>query len=107
MTGYVGSRDYVGNLQSPWWTLHVFTHPTEKQDSDPLVADPDPLVASSVRVFCAKDSQREGRSPVFQWDVLIVVGSSTETAGSLRNPETRRTPTYLALQTQNTFKVLY
>ena len=38
--------------------------------------------------------QREGRSPVLQWDVGIGVGSSAETAGSLRNPETRRTPSY-------------
>ena len=30
--------------------------------------------------------QREGRSPVFQLDVLIGVGSSTETEGFLRNP---------------------
>ena len=45
MTGYAGSRDYVGNLQSPSWTPHISTHPTEKQDSGPLVADPNPLVA--------------------------------------------------------------
>ena len=48
MTGYAVSRDYVGNLQSPWWTPHISTYSTEKQDSDPLIADPDPLVASSV-----------------------------------------------------------
>ena len=94
-TGYAGSRDYVGNLQSPWRTLHRSTHYTEKQD-------PDPLVASSVRVFCAQNSQREGRSvpregrsPVFQWDVWIGVGSSAETARSLPNPGVRRTSSYL------------
>ena len=38
MTGYAGSRDYVGTSQSPQKTPHRFTHPTEKQDSDPLVA---------------------------------------------------------------------
>ena len=68
MTGYAASRDYVGNLQSPWRTPHLSTestHPTEKQDPDPLVADFDPLVASPVRVFCAQNSQREGGGPVF------------------------------------------
>ena len=37
MTKYVGSQDYVGNLQSSWRTPHQSTHPTEDQDSDPLV----------------------------------------------------------------------
>ena len=70
-------------------------------DSDPVVADSDPLVASSVQAFCARNSQREGRSlqrqgrdHPFQWDVGISVGFFTETIGSLRNPETRRTPPY-------------
>ena len=65
------------------------------EDSDPLVEDSDSLVASSVRVFCARNSQREGQSlpregrdPLFQWDVGINVGFSTETTGSIRNPET-------------------
>ena len=31
---------------------------------------------------------------VFQWDVWIGVGSSSETAGSLHNPQTRCTPSY-------------
>ena len=52
------------------------TSPTEKDDPDPVVADSDPLVASSMRVFCARNSQREGRSPLFQWDWGISVGSS-------------------------------
>ena len=38
--------------------------------------------------------QREGRGPLFQWNVGISVGFSTETTGPLRNPETRRTPSY-------------
>ena len=38
-----------------------------------------------------QNSQQEGRS---QWDMCIGVGSSAETARSLRNPETRRTPSY-------------
>ena len=48
-----------------------------------------------------QNSQREGRSlprqgrgPLFQWDVGISVGFFTETTGSLRNPETRRNPSY-------------
>ena len=63
------------------------------------MADSEPLVASSMRVFCVRNSQREGRSRpregrdhLFQWDVGISVGFSAETTGSLRNPETRRTP---------------
>ena len=38
MKGYAGPRNYVGNLQSPWWTAQISRHPTEKQESDPLVA---------------------------------------------------------------------
>ena len=34
----------------------------KKDDPDPVVAASDPLVASSVRVNCAQNSQREGRS---------------------------------------------
>ena len=37
-------------------------YPTEKEDPDPLVADSDPLVASSVHRTPAQNSQREGRS---------------------------------------------
>ena len=62
MTDYAGSRDYVGNLYSPWRTPHWSPPPTEKDDPDPLVEDSDPPVTSSVRVFCARNSQREGRS---------------------------------------------
>ena len=98
MTGYAGSRDYAGNPQSPWRTPQRSTHPTEKQ-----------ILTLSLRVLCTEQSQREGRSlqregrslqrecrrPVFQLDVWIDVGSSTGTAGSLCNPETRRTPSYV------------
>ena len=99
MTGYAGSRDYVGNLKSSWRTPHWSQNPPEKDDPAPLVGDFDPLVASSVWLFCAWHSQREGRSlpgqvrdHIFQWDVGISVGFSTGTTGSLRNPESRRTP---------------
>ena len=37
---------------------------------------------------------REGRDHLFQWEVGISVGFSTETTGSQRNPETRRNPSY-------------
>ena len=43
----------------------------------------------------AQNSQREDRSPVFQWGVWVGVGSSTKSARSLRIPETRLTQSYL------------
>ena len=52
----------------------------------------------SVRVFCAQNSQREGRDHLFHWDMGISVGFSIETTGPLRNPETRRNPSILTLQ---------
>ena len=64
------------------------------------------LVASSVRVFCALNSQREGKSlpqhgrgHLFQWDVGISVWFSTETTGSLRYPETWHTLSYHSIFT--------
>ena len=93
-------REPVVSLKNP--TLIPNSH--WKDDPDPLVGDSDPLVASSVRVFCAQNSQREGRSlpregrdHLFLWDVGISVGFSTGTTGSLRNPETRRTPSYVTI----------
>ena len=86
MTGYAGFRDYVG-------TPRISTHPTEKQ------------ITTLSQEFCAgyvllqivrnphRILARESES-VIQWDVWIGVGSSAETAGSLLNPETRRTPSY-------------
>ena len=69
---------------------------------DPVVADSKPLVVSSVWVLCARNSQREGRSllqqgwdHLFQWGMGISAGFLTETTGSLRNAETRRTPSYV------------
>ena len=84
----------------------------------------DPFVASSVhrtpaqksqRVREGRSLQREGRSPVFQWDVWIGVGSATRgsescfsvgcvdwcwvfhgDSNSLRNPGTRCTPSYIS-----------
>ena len=87
--------------------------------------------ASRVRMFCAQNSQREGRTEsatkgsesatkgsesatrgsesatkgldfatrgsesCFSMNVCIGLGSSKETAGSISNPETRRTPPYI------------
>ena len=72
--------------------------PTQKDDPDPVVTDSDPLVASSVRLFRARISRREGRSlprqgrdQLFQWG-LGSVWFFTDTTGSLRNPGNRRTP---------------
>ena len=101
MTGYARSRDYVENLSRLYRTPHWSQHPTEKDDPGPVVADSDPLVANSVQVFCARNSQREGRilpqqgqNHLFHWDVGISVGFFTETTGSLRNPETRHSPSH-------------
>ena len=65
----------------------------------------EPVVSvSSVRVFCPRNSQREGQSlprhdrdHLSQWDVEISVGFFTETTGSLLNPETRRYPSYICM----------
>ena len=97
VTGYAGTRDYVGNMQSPWRTQHRSTHPTEKQDSNPLVTRSVHRTPAQKSQRKGRSLQREGRSLVFQWDVWIGEGSSTETAVSLRNPESRRTPSYINL----------
>ena len=47
-------------------------------DPDPLVEDSDPLFASSVRVFCARNSQRE---------VLFFSGMWGLVWGSQRRPQ--------------------
>ena len=54
-------------------------------------------------MFCTRNSQREGRSLpkevqglLFQCNVGISVGFSTETTGSLCNLESRRTPSYVS-----------
>ena len=70
MTGYAGFRDYVGNLQSLQIPLKNRT-PTLSLQTPTLSLQTPTL---SLRVVCTR------------------VRSSTETAGSLRNPETRRTP---------------
>ena len=40
-------------------------HLTEKDDPDPVVAESDPFVVSSVHRTPAQNSQREGRGPFF------------------------------------------
>ena len=71
------------------------------------MADSDPLVASSVRVFCARNSQREGRDHLIQCRMGISAGFFRETTGSLRNPETRRTPSYMEEQIHATSGIHY
>ena len=73
MTGYAGSWHFVGTPQSPQKILHISTQPTENTPTRTGLTT-------------------RGSETVFQWDVWIGVGSSVETAGSLRIPETRRTP---------------
>ena len=82
-------KEQIVSVKNP--TLIPTSH--WKDDPDPVVADSEPLVASSMRVFCARNSQREvrsrpreGREHLFQWDVGISVGFSTGTTGSLRYP---------------------
>ena len=81
MTRYAGSRDYVGNLQSPWRTPTLL-----------------------LRVLCTEHTHRIRNERVGvcneRFGVLFFSGSldrcgvPTETEGSLRNTETRRTPSY-------------
>ena len=60
-------------------------------------------------VLCTELATRaQGRSlprqvwdHLFQWDVRISVEFFTETTGSLRNLETRRTPSYIQLGQTN------
>ena len=99
-TGYAGLRDYVENLKSPCRTPHWSPHPTQKDDPDPVVADSDPIVANSVHRTPAREGwslPRQGRDHLLQWDVEISVGFFTETTGSIRNPETRRTPSIILI----------
>ena len=77
VTDYAGPRDYV-------------------------VTDSNPRVASSVRVFCACNSQREGRNLPWQgrdhfsqWGMGISVGFFTETTSFLPKPGPRHTPSCL------------
>ena len=101
---YDGVHRVSGLRREPVCSVREAPHtdpniPLKKDNPDPVVADSDPLVASPVRVFCARNSQREGwslprqgRDHLFQWDVGISAGLCTETTGSLRNLETRRNP---------------
>ena len=66
MTGYTGSRDYVGNLWSPWRTPHWSQHPTEKYDPDPVVAE--------LRVRCTEHPNRTRNERV---GVSVTTGSGS------------------------------
>ena len=73
MTGYAGSQDYVGTPQTPTLSQE-FCVGCEQFE----------VISKPCRVLA------RGSESVFQWDVWICVGSSAESAGSLRNPLTRR-----------------
>ena len=65
-----------------------------KVDSDPLVGNLCGLIIS----YFVRNTHKfltRGTEWTFQWDTQICVRSSTETVGSLRDPETRRTPSYV------------
>ena len=64
MTGYVGSRDYIGTLQSLWRTLHIDPH-IQLKNRTPTLSLQTPTL--SLRVFCAQNSKLEGRSLYFSW----------------------------------------
>ena len=84
MTGYSGSRDYEGNLQSPWRTPHRSTHPTEKQDSDPLVADSNPLVADSDPLVADSDPLVADSDPLVADSDPLVADSDPLVASSVQ-----------------------
>ena len=80
MTGYAGSRDYVRR--------------------EPVVSVKNPTLIPTPAQNLQREGwslPRHGRDHPFQWDVGIIVGFFTETTGSLSNPETRRTPSYMAV----------
>ena len=87
---YDGVRRVSGLRRDP----AVSTHPTEQQTST--------LSQESCAGYLLLQSVRNphrilarGSESVFKWDVWIGVGSSAENAGSLRNSETRRTPSII------------
>ena len=84
---YDGVRRVSGLRREP--TVYV-SH--WKVDSDPLVRNLYRLrtISSILHRFLTRESEF-----TFQWDTQICVGSSTETAGFLRNPETWCTPSYV------------
>ena len=68
MTGYAGSRDYVGTPQSKQKTPHISTHPTEKQ-TPTLSQD---ICAGYLLLQIVRNPHRVlGRESesVFKWDV--------------------------------------
>ena len=94
MTGYAGSWDYVETTQFPQKTPHI-----------PLKTVPDPSHNSSVRVTFTSNSSQPAENSYERVGVWFSVGyvdrvrSSAESAGSLHNPETRRTPSYVRGET--------
>ena len=77
------------------------THSTEKQTPTliaKILCKPFEAISNPHRTLA------RGSESVFQWDVWICVGSSAETAESLRNPETRGTPSYVRQREKSKFK---
>ena len=84
--------DVVSNNFSK--TPHISTYLTEKQtptlSQEFCMGREQFEVISNSHIILARGSES-----IFQWDTQICVRSSTGTAGSLRIPETRRTPLYV------------
>ena len=81
-------REPVVSVKNP--TLIPTSH--WKDDPNPVVADSDPLVASSMRVFCARNSQWEGRS--LPWHAVGCRDQCGVLYGNDRFPTLSRDPTY-------------
>ena len=86
MTGFTGSRDYVGTPQSPQKTPHISTLRPSRcwfcAGCELFEVTSNPHITRNERVGVSFFSG-------------IGVGYSAETAGSLHHPETRRNPPYV------------
>ena len=74
---------------SPYVFFLVFLHPSISSFYCTVYIDGVPRVSGS-----GSESATTGSGLSFQWGMGISAGFFTETTGSLRNPETRRTPSY-------------
>ena len=72
MTGYAGSRDYVGNLQSPQRTPHRSTHPTHPKGSESATRGSSAETARFLR------NPETRRTPLYVYLTLIVVPLGSE-----------------------------
>ena len=92
--GYAGSRDYA------WDSAEDPAHPTKKRTPTHSLRVLCGLLITSNSVHVRTELATRGSESFFQWDMWISVGSSVETAGSLCNPETRRSPSDLPMVSQ-------